>query len=163
MLELLSQLEQKVDQRDTEVIREASAEVEKLATNSQRALDASVERLMNLMQQLGERTDSKTGSLTEDFSNLQRETQKLINERSRQLETTQQTNYQKLLEMMVDLEAKLEKHMASQISDQQNRMDRMHEDQKQHTQREINKNYMIVTENMVELEKRMVLSQGEIA
>ena len=49
MLELLSQLEQKVDQRDTEVIREASAEVEKLATNSQRALDASVERLMNLM------------------------------------------------------------------------------------------------------------------
>ena len=42
-------------------------------------------------------------------------------------------------------------------------MDRMHEDQKQHTQREINKNYMIVTENMVELEKRMVLSQGEIA
>ena len=83
MLELLSQLEQKVDQRDTEVIREASAEVEKLATNSQRALDASVERLMNLMQQIGERTDSKTGSLTEDFSNLQRETQKLINERSR--------------------------------------------------------------------------------
>ena len=163
MLELLSQLEQKVDQRDTEVIREASAEVEKLATNSQRALDASVERLMNLMQQLGERTDSKTGSLTEDFSNLQRETQKLINERSRQLETTQQANYQKLLEMMVDLEAKLEKHVASQISDQQNRMDRMHEDQKQHTQREINKNYMIVTENMVELEKRMVLSQGEIA
>ena len=64
---------------------------------------------------------------------------------------------------MVDLEAKLEKHVASQISDQQNRMDRMHEDQKQHTQREINKNYMIVTENMVELEKRMVLSQGEIA
>ena len=42
-------------------------------------------------------------------------------------------------------------------------MDRMHEDQKQHTHREINKNYMIVTENMVELEKRMVLSQGEIA
>ena len=89
VLELLSQLENKVDSRDAEVLREASAEVEKLASNSQRALDASVERLMNLMQQLGERTDSKTSNLSDDFSNLQRETQKLINERSRQLETTQ--------------------------------------------------------------------------
>ena len=117
MLELLAQLENKVDVRDAEVVREASGEIEKLATNSQRALDASVERLMNLMQQLGERTDAKTGALTDDFSNLQRETQKLINERSRQLETTQQLNYQKLLEMMVDLEAKLEKHFASQLAE----------------------------------------------
>lgn len=42
-------------------------------------------------------------------------------------------------------------------------MDRLNEEQKVHTQREINKNYVIVTENMVELEKRMVLSQGDIA
>ena len=74
MLELLSQLENKVDTRDAEVIREATAEVEKFGITSQRALDASVERLMNLMQQLGDRTDAKSNSLSDDFNNLQRET-----------------------------------------------------------------------------------------
>ena len=42
-------------------------------------------------------------------------------------------------------------------------MDRQSEENKQHTQKEINKNYIVVTENMLELEKRMQISQGELA
>ena len=76
-------MESRVDTRNVELVRDLMAELEKTQTAGQRSLDASTDRLLNLVKQLGERLDAKNGEIIENFNVLQREMHRLLNERSR--------------------------------------------------------------------------------
>ena len=68
VLELVKKLETKVEGRNAEVVRDLMAEIEKTRGEGQKSLDVSVDRLLNLLKQLTDKLDSKTGELSGNFS-----------------------------------------------------------------------------------------------
>ena len=66
----MQQFENRVDARNVELVRDLMATIDKTASASQRTLDTSIDRVLNLIKQLGDQLGNKTNELTEAFGNL---------------------------------------------------------------------------------------------
>ena len=71
--------------------------------------------MLNLTRQVEEKLDAKNVDLLESFATLKREVEKLINERTRQLEQLGQQSHQRALELMVELEKKLDRSTDTKV------------------------------------------------
>ena len=67
-----------------------------------------------MMQQLGDRLDTRNSELGDTFSALQREITKLMNEKAKQLEQME-VDRQRCLELIVAAEKRLEKLFATRL------------------------------------------------
>ena len=68
-----------------------------------------------MTRQVEEKLDAKNVDLLESFATLKREVEKLINERTRQLEQLGQQSHQRALELMVELEKKLDRSTDTKV------------------------------------------------
>lgn len=117
VLQLIVSMEGKVDQDKAEIMRALQAEIQALQQSGRKELNASSERIMNIVNQIKESTDFKTANLQNEFNNTKNEITKLINERSRTLETVAQSNQQKALELITETEKKLERLLTDSLRD----------------------------------------------
>ena len=101
---MIVQLEGSVDAKNVELVRDLMKEIEKLDAKSQANTEAGVDRTVLVMRQIGERIDNKQGELTDNLNEVKREFQRLLNERSRQLEQMTSANFNRVLELCSDLE-----------------------------------------------------------
>lgn len=85
------------------------AEVNRLFDDRGQRFEQNFERVLNLTRQVEEKLDAKNVDLLENFAALKREVERLINERSRQLEQLGQQSHARALEIMVELEKKIDR------------------------------------------------------
>ena len=75
-----------MDHRGQEIMDDLRAEVNRLFDDRGQRFEQNFERVLNLTRQIEEKLDAKNVDLLESFATLKREVEKIINERTRQLE-----------------------------------------------------------------------------
>ena len=154
VLDLMGDLEKKMDHRSSEVLDDLRSEVSRLFDDRGQRFEQNFERVLNLTRQVEEKLDAKNVDLLESFATLKREVEKLINERTRQLEILGQSSHSRALELMVELEKKIDKTSRGQIENVTTQLLQQIEEVKTLSGETSQSTYKKLLENMIDLEKR---------
>lgn len=84
--ESLDRIQAQVGSQGSQLLKDLVEEIDKVKTGSQKNLDASSERMMLMIRQLGEGLGSKHVELSDSFNTLKHDCQRLISERARESE-----------------------------------------------------------------------------
>ena len=115
-----------------------------------------------MTRQIEEKLDAKNVDLLESFATLKRETEKLINERTRQLEQLGQQSHARVLELMVELEKKIDRQTEGRIDNLHSELVQKIDEVKTLSGESVQSAYKKLLENMIDLEKRVAQRQDTI-
>ena len=110
-LDQLAVLGGRIDTGSEQILSDMAAEIKKIQNTSAQGLVNTSETLGSQIQQLSDRVSTDNNELNEKIIGVQREIQRLLNDRSYELERNTQTNNQKAIDLIVQLERKLEKEI----------------------------------------------------
>lgn len=82
----MADLERKLGVKEQETVENLRAEVGRLFDDRGQRFEQNFERVLNLTRQVEEKLDAKNVDLLENFATLKKEVEKVINDRTRQLE-----------------------------------------------------------------------------
>lgn len=144
-----------MDHRGQEIMDDLRAEVNRLFDDRGQRFEQNFERVLNLTRQIEEKLDAKNVDLLESFATLKREVEKIINERTRQLEQLGQQSHARALELMVELEKKIDRATEGKIDSLHTELVQKIDEIKTLNGEQIQGTYKKLLENMIDLEKRV--------
>ena len=144
-----------MDHRGQEIMDDLRAEVNRLFDDRGQRFEQNFERVLNLTRQIEEKLDAKNVDLLESFATLKREVEKIINERTRQLEQLGQQSHARALELMVELEKKIDRATEGKIDTLHTELVQKIDEIKTLNGEQIQGTYKKLLENMIDLEKRV--------